>query len=489
MKNLKYFPVKWKQSNKVPSYKAKLLYGLLLIPLFLCVSCKKLVDIDPPNRSLSTSNVFTTDQSAIAAQLNVYAILSNNYSYYCQYTGLSSDELISYASAGLNLDLYQNNLNAQGDGGIANNWAYFFNIIYAENAIIENVDRSTTMSDRVKSLTIGEAKFTRAFIYFELVNMFGDVPLVLTTDYTKNSTLPRSPASAVYQQIVTDLQAAQSSLSSGYLDALDNTNASDKVRPTVWAADALLARVYLYLGKYELAEQQANLVIANSSYSLSPLSGSGSVFNMNSSESIWQVMQPSAEYSTATGKLFILRVPPNSGGGNSNAISPQLYNAFESHDARKTNWIGTLVDGGNTYYFPYKYKDDATATSTTEYTMILRLAEQYLIRAEARAQQGKVTGANSAASDLNEIRTRAGLPNTTAASRSAMLDAIAHERQVELFTENDRWFDLKRTKTIDGVMSVVTPQKGSSWNSYQQLYPLPVNDLQNDPNLVQNPGY
>jgi len=117
----------------------------------------------------------------------------------------------------------------------------------------------------------------------------------------------------------------------------------------------------------------------------------------------------------------------------------------------------------------------------------LRLAEQYLIRAEAMAQQNKIP---EAAADLNVIRSRAGLPNTTAATQSAMLAAILQERKAELFTEwGHRWLDLKRTNTVDSVMSVVAPQKGGTWQSIQKYYPIPQSELNADPNLVQTPGY
>jgi hypothetical protein len=119
--------------------------------------------------------------------------------------------------------------------------------------------------------------------------------------------------------------------------------------------------------------------------------------------------------------------------------------------------------------------------------MMLRLAEQYLIRAEARGQQNNISGAQA---DLNVIRNRAGLPNTTAATQSDLLSAILHERQVELFTElGQRLLDLKRTNNVDNVMRVVTPLKGGTWNSNWQLYPVPVSDIQKNPALVQNSGY
>jgi hypothetical protein len=117
----------------------------------------------------------------------------------------------------------------------------------------------------------------------------------------------------------------------------------------------------------------------------------------------------------------------------------------------------------------------------------LRLGEQYLIRAEARVQQNDITGAIS---DLNLIRKRAGLPGTLANDKASLLAAIMHERQVEMFTEwGNRWLDLKRTKSVDTIMNIVAPAKNTTWNSNWQWYPIPVNDIIQDPNLVQNDGY
>jgi hypothetical protein len=119
--------------------------------------------------------------------------------------------------------------------------------------------------------------------------------------------------------------------------------------------------------------------------------------------------------------------------------------------------------------------------------MILRLAEQYLIRAEARAQQNNIDGAKT---DLNAVRNRAGLLNTTANDKTEMMAAVLHERQVELFTElGHRWFDLKRTKAVDLVMNSVTPIKGGTWQTTDQLYPIPVADIIRNSTLKQNPGY
>jgi len=450
--------------------------------------CKKLVDVGAPSSSIITSAVFSNDATAITAQLSAYAKLMSYVFYFDQYTGLSSDELTNYNTSQVSIDIYRNTLNAPTDGGLNGLWSVWYNIIYQENSILENVPLSTGMSTRVKQLMMGEAYFNRAYWYFQMVNLFGNVPLVTSTNYLINSTIPSTAAAQVYRQVVTDLQAAQGLLSSSYLDASDNTGATDRVRPTTWAADALLARVYLYMGKYDSAAQQASLVINNSSmYSL--VTDLTKVFKMNSQEAIWQLTPPNGTLYTYDGQWFILIAPPGGSSiSNSAAISPQLLAAFEPNDLRMANWVNSYSQGGTTWYFPYKYRStNVTATSLSEYYMVLRLGEQYLIRAEAKAQQHDLTGA---AADLNTIRQRAGLPPTTATTQADLLTAIMHEGQVELFTEEHRWFDLKRTKTVDSVMNIVIPQKGGgTWNTNQQVYPLSSNDLLLNPNLTQNPGY
>jgi hypothetical protein len=117
---------------------------------------------------------------------------------------------------------------------------------------------------------------------------------------------------------------------------------------------------------------------------------------------------------------------------------------------------------------------------------VFRLAEQFLIRAEARAHLDKITGANSAKADLNMIRDRAGLPPTVASTKEEMLAAILQERRMELFVEwGHRWFDLKRTGKASEVLSVLKPR----WDPTDVLYPIPYNELQLNPNMMQNAGY
>jgi starch-binding outer membrane protein, SusD/RagB family len=456
---------------------------IFLVELF--AGCKKFVLVDPPVTQLVTASVFSNNGTATSAQTGIYQLMIGESFARSLETGLMGDELTSY---GVDMNFYTNSLIASNNAGP---WGNAYSYIYQANAIIEGLQNNSSISLAIKQQLTGESIFVRAFWHFYLANLYGDVPVVTSTNYATNSVLPRSPKSEVYRQIITDLTNAQSLLNSNFVDASDTTITSDRVRPTKWAAAALLARAYLYTGNnWDSAEAQSTLVIQNASlFSLVPILDS--VFLANSSEAIWQLALPLPSRTNATpdGNSYIMIAGPYVGY---TPISTQLWNSFETGDERKTNWVGTFTDTTTTpftnYYFPNKYKV-RVSDAVSEYVMVLRLAEQYLIRAEARAEQGNLLGA---ANDLNVIRNRAGLPNTTAVTQVDLLTAILHERQVELFTEwGHRWFDLIRTGNANSIMSVVTPLKGGLWSNdgHKLLYPIPQSEIQANHNLTQNPGY
>lgn len=473
------------------NYLHPMIFGIVLI----FSSCKKFVDIPPPETKLVTASVFNNNATAHQAMTTIYSQMMEGSESWniAQGLGLSADELKSYSTNINQVQLYTNSVVPTGSYGL---WLSYYKYIYEANAVIEGVQNNAGLSTSVKQQLVGEAKFVRAFFHICLTNIYGDVPLVLTTDYTMNRSISRTPRIQVLQQVVADLKTAQDMLNSNYVGANDTTAMTERIRPNKAAAAALLARAYLYLGDYSKdaanyanAEAQASLVINNSLYSLVSLGG---VFLKNSNEAIWQLQTPlPANSDTQDGSFFILISAPSTLNNNSTTISSQLMSSFEPGDQRQTSWIGsysTTTPPNVTYYFPYKYKNRTLLNQ--EYTMVLRLGEQYLIRAEARAQQGNALGALA---DLNTVRNRAGLANYAGATdKVSLLAAILHERQVELFTEwGNRWFDLIRTGNANAVMSVVTPLKGGTWGSdgHQLLFPIPQTDRNNDPNLTQNQGY
>jgi hypothetical protein len=458
--------------------------------------CKKLIDVNPPVTSLTDASVYNSEATAISVMTGIYAQMAQTSSYNTQgfmsfnlYGALSADELSLYAGASTTPTSYFKNSLSVNSAGYEY-WNVIYPYIFTCNSEIEGLTKSNTLNSAVKAQLLGEAKFMRGFFYFYLTNLYGDVPLSTASDYLVNASLARAPKSQVYDQIIADLKDAENLLSEKYLDANVLSSTISRVRPTKWAAAAMLARVYLYKGDWANAEAESTIVINSNNFSLP--TDLNTVFLKNSAEAIWQ-LQPvnksgSLFWNTEDAKLFSLNIAPQ--GVNSTHIaylSQFLMAAFELNDKRRTNWVSSFTSGPNTYYFPYKYKVATAASSVTEYIMVLRLAEQYLIRAEARARLNNISGSQT---DLNIIRNRAGLINTTANDQSSLITAILRERQVELFTElGHRWLDLKRGGTVDAVMSVVTPLKGGTWQTTDQLYPIPLNDIQRNSNLTQNPGY
>ncbi len=167
--------------------------------------------------------------------------------------------------------------------------------------------------------------------------------------------------------------------------------------------------------------------------------------------------------------------------------------SFETGDLRWSNWIDSLVISGVTYYYPYKYKSSSNSGQGysppyVEYQMVLRLAEVYLIRAEAEANSGN-GNISAAISDLNTIRTRAGLPNYAGSFDAAsVIGAVLKERETEMFAEwGNRWLDLKRTNLANNTLGTISYKM--PWSSDALVYPIPYSELTTNPNLNQNPGY
>lgn len=453
--------------------KIKILYIIcVLFASFLQISCKNYLEIDVPRENLTTENAFANDDLASAAVAGIYSRMSvgmggTSVAVLC---GLSADEFKHYS---LNLAEFHENqlspINANNSTMFTNYYAY----IYSANAVLEGISASTGLTPAVQTQLKGEALFIRAFCHFYLVNLFGPIPLQLNTDYRMNRKGYRSAVEKVYEQILQDLEAASSLLTDAYYT-------KDKVRPNLAATQALLARIYLFKKDWENAEKYSSIVINKSSiYNLSALNA---VFLKNSMEAIWQLFPPVSYGNTVEGSFFILASIPTNVSLQDNFVS----NSFEANDKRRTAWIGNYTNKGLTYYYPNKYKIRLSA-EVAEYSMVLRLSEQYLIRAEARAQQSDLL---NAIDDLDKIRDRAGLPliklTNPLISQQELLTAVQKERRVELFSEwGHRWLDLKRTGTAGAVLKQIKSQ----WQDTDVLYPIPYNETSRNPNVTQNEGY
>ncbi|MGO4291949.1 RagB/SusD family nutrient uptake outer membrane protein [Chitinophaga sp. RAB17] len=463
------------------------LYTLLFVTMSGILSCNKLVDVPLPIDKVTATTLFQNDAAATTAVLGIYSQMMYPYLNLTSgavtiYTGLSSDELISTsATETIEQEFADNTISVGNDAIQTKFWLRPYVSLYQINTCISGLTLSTTLSPAVKNQLLGESKFARAFIYFYMINLFGDVPYETSTDYEVNKRIPRTPVSDIKKNILSDLTDAVSLLTPNY-------PTTGHVRPNRFTALALLARYYLYEKKWKDAESIASQIIDAKVYSLTiDLNG---VFLPNSTESIWQLIPIQNGYLSLEGSYII--PAPSSTAPPKCIISRQLMDDFEKGDKRLSNWTNYMTIGSDTFYYPYKYKNaNPLPDPAIDYFTVFRLAEQYLIRAEARTEQGNIKGAID---DLNMLRDRARdesvlqalpkLPYTLTPTQTTA--AVKHENRIEFFCEwGHRWFDLIRHNEADRVLKPLKPQ----WKSTDALYPIPFNETRLNTTLTQNPGY
>lgn len=439
-------------------------------------SCDDFVEVPLPNSQLTGTTVFESELTANSAMAQIYiqlrdgGILTGLPTGGSLNFGIYADELRDYTTSSISQPIYNNSL-TDDNATVGSLWRLSYSQIYNANSIIEGLNNSTVLTTPFKNQLKGEALFVRALVHFYLMQIYGNIPYIKTTNYEINRQVHRQSTTEVYDAIVNDLEESIELLSETYVSA-------DKARPNKLAARALLARVFLYMDRNSDAIAQASNVISSSQYVWE--TDLNKVFLRNSTTTIWQFASATTVRNTNEGITFIFV----SGPPPICALQNEFMNAFEVGDQRKVKWTKTVTSGANSWSHPFKYKLRTSTSSSQEYSVVLRLAEQYLIRAEARAKVGDLTGAIA---DINLIRNTAGLPNTTAISANDILTEIQKQRRFELFTEyGHRFFDLKRSGTINTVLSAVKP----GWNSTDVLWPVPQSELNANPNLLpQNAGY
>ena len=348
---------------------------------------------------------------------------------------------------------------------IYDSWLAIYSTVNQANHVIAKVpgivDSGFTETER--NTFLGEALFIRALAYFDLARTWGNVPVVLepTSSVNDFDGVKQSTQKQVYQQVLADLDKAETLLS-----ATINRN-----RITKQTIQALKARVYLYNGDWDRAEQYATLLISSTDYALIDwptfLKGTAtkeSIFELNfttadasSHYSNWTNAAGRAQWAPNKG-LYELLISPVTGGSRKNLIQNASTAAKPDYYIQLLWWRSA---GDNPTY-------------------ILRIAEQYLIRAEARVKKS-TPDLSGALADLNAVRKRSELADSKAATADELLLAIENERRAEFAYEPHRWFDLVRTGRVGVVLGVTDQNK---W-----IFPIPYNDVQADKDLVQNPGY
>ena len=460
---------------------------LLSFMIFSISSCDDYLEVPYPTDQLTSESTFGSKSTINAAVLGMYywhnfsfIMVSKSYN-----ASLMSDEIVdtqNVTSGRVDLSNAQIEIN----NAEINFWDFQYNVINRANLILEQLPNVGTaiLTTAEKNAFLGEAYYLRAANYFDLVNTYGDVPLVTTTDINDNISSPRSPKAKVNELIEKDLLEATKLLPATiqtYKNRISNK----------YQAYALLSRFYLYQAQWDKAESTANEVINQSAYQLPALLDA---FKRNSAETIFSTGNSGPTSFVYEGKstLGILSIPlfaaPTAAQAETTAVLyTTVLNLLPPTDPRRTNWVITL-QGRN---FPFKYIHPAAVTVTTgqQDWVRQRLAEVYLNRAEAKAMQDKLDNVSGALFDLNKIRTRAGVPNITGSlTKAQVMAAIEEERIRELFAEGFRWFDLKRWGKADAVLSVL-PHKAANYKPYMKLWPIANNQLIRNPNLTQTPGY
>lgn len=350
-------------------------------------------------------------------------------------------------------------------------WLSVYKTIYRCNLILQNMD-NVQMTDDQRTKISGQASFIRALCYFNLVRLWGKVPLITQTQTVEEARKnTRAEVAAIYDQIIKDLTVAKG-LPSSWSDA-------ERGRATSYAAQALLAKVYIYMGKYPEAVAELSPVVtaieAKSVLSLVPMPQTFPSNLKTSKDIIFAVQYLKGGVGESVHQNNRYR---NTDNGNVISLDPS---EFESDADNRKAMVAPTGSGQR----PGKFNAPATNNETSSDFPILRCAEVMLMYAEALNETTATPGAD-ALKALNAVRANAGLPEKTDAelnSKALFKAAVHKERRLELALECDRWFDIVRTNQFSSAFPGV--------DTYRQLYPVPQTEIENinDPTGWQNDGY
>lgn len=438
----------------------------LICLLFVMVgfsSCEDYVTQAPVDLIL-TEEAIIDAESANQAVLGVYsrmqvgALWGNNV---ISFAGVLSDELThsgsfpSIAEMDAN-DVGSNNITAD------NVWTNAYTGIFQANNVLEILGSDSDisgLSDPVRTIHIGEARFSRALFHFVASNYYGAVPQVETTDVIANSSVSRTAQADIYAWTASEASQAAEELTAA------NWEANNQYRATRWAALALQARILLYSGDASGAAQIADNIIENGPYSLEDNYEDLFEPSARSDEFIFTLFNSGNDQNEITGQYL-----PD--GRFEFAVGPQFLEAHGDDPRALVELHPSDVQGR---HYVNKYTDIANGADNSP---VFRLAEMYLIRAEGNA------GSSQAVDDIQTLRDRAGADDYNG---SGSLDDILNERFIELSFEGHRWHDIVRTGRAEAIMGAVS---GSNFVSTDVLLPVPQRDIDQNPNLLpQNPGY
>lgn len=437
--------------------------SILICFIFLAQACN-ILDQEPID-AVSNQRLFTRGSDAEPAIIGAYEAAARLGQNYVLMAEIPTKNVVGNA---LNRQFEQmNNLLFLDDNGFYNNlWRENYLLISRVNVIISRVPGIEDLSTENKNRVLAEARFLRAFAYFNLVRYFGNVPLITeptTTADLVSLQVSRDPTEKVYEQIFSDLEFAKQNLPDNFSGTL-----ATKARATKAAAFALATRIHLFRKEYSQVLSNSEQVISLRGRSLTN-SYQSLYADRNTDEAIWEINYDNIVTNTMA-RTFL---PGALGGVRMLEVNPDIISAYEAGDLRKNVTIG--MQAGQPFVNKY-----TRANSGSDNIIVFRLAEVLLSRAEALAETSFPS--SEATELLNEIRRRAGLSPVSLNEKNAFINQLYKDRRLELCYEGHEWFDLVRTDRLGSVLGITDPNK--------RIWPIPAVELLRNPNLLpQNPGY
>ncbi|MEM9985861.1 MAG: RagB/SusD family nutrient uptake outer membrane protein, partial [Bacteroidota bacterium] len=379
------------------------------------------------------------------------------------------------------------------NGNVERDWRYLYEGISRANAVLDNTEAisSPDLSELRKAEILGEAAFLRAYHYFNLVNLYGSVPLVLEKVNSTDPEViyqPQASSEEIYVSIIADLEYALNRVSS-------DVGSAEQVNQG--SVSALLAKAYAHRPNpdWSLVDFYAEALVGNSSFGL--LSSFDMLWNgqnENSVESIFEVPYLGGTNEASWGPQLFL--PPSLTGDSWRKFNTPSNDLIATYQAEGDQirlqasilfennlpWSDPNFPDGNVP-FPFKLRK-ADGWSSGSNVILLRLADIMILQAEAKVELGALA---AAAALLNQVRDRVNLPAISVGSAEELRVAIAKERRLELAFEGHRWFDLKRTGQAVEIMNALN--LGYNVTREKLVFPIPQSELDRNPNLVQNPSY
>lgn len=435
-------------------------FAAAALALLVSAGCDDILDVSPPDQ-LPSDEAIVDANTARAALAGAYNALQST-SYYggtmLFFNDLGADNAVHTGTLQTYADVDRHTVTPVNTS-IAGIWAQLYEGINRANVILEQVPGVEGFDALERDQILGEAYLLRALHHHNLVKHWGDVPLMTATvsSVEEASQVTRTAAAEVYVQILEDLAQAEVLM----------TSTTQTTRASVGAAEALQARVHLYLGNWADAEAKADEVLARDYALVEDFADLFDPDGTPTSEDVFRVLFTPQDYNNL-GYYYL-----SEGARGELALEDDVIAAFEAGDERAAWSLGGTEEEDPATKFP--------TTAGAEDVHVIRLAEVILIRAEALARQDRLEDAVDA---YNQLRERAGLePHVFGAdvtTQQEVLEAIWQERRVELAFEGDRFSDLVRTGRAVDVLGIA---------EFRTRWPIPQSERDVAPNLTQNEGY